>query len=445
MLIDRSVAQNVGGLSLLALGGFALSRGVPLAAAALILFISGLVAVFIPEAIAAGIAIAIPLIFHPVTIGSQHFSLLELALICAIGGFGVRTVVAMIANGAKRPLIVLLAPWEITAAAVLLALVSIFSLATVADHRHLAESERSLRVVIIEPIFALLVFRDLVRRGRLWFATAALLGMGCLVSALALRDVASGQSVVLADGVARAKGTYPHPNNLALYLDRVALLALGLAIVDAARRRWLAPAAGVLVLGMALTLSRGAALAGFAGLAVIIALARPRHGWRWFGAAAIAAIAAFLLFAATRFTANGGGATESSRVLIWRSSIHMLQDHPIFGVGLDQFLYQYGRRYVSPDGWSERYTSHPHNFVLDVWLSLGIAGLAAFALLIAAVVRRAWLAMRSQRSNRAFVIGAAAALAGGLAHGMVDNSFFLPDIATLTWIMIALIEARETA
>lgn len=453
MLLDRPFAGrlrtidvhaiNGVGLAALALGGLALSRGIATAPALAILVISGIVAIAAPEAIAAGIAAAIPLIFHPVPIHGQHFSLLELALLCGIGGLGLRTLWAMRKEN-LQPLLVLAHPWSISASAALLVLVSVFSLKTVADPSHLAESERSLRVVIVEPIFALLIFRDLARRGRVWFATAALIGMGCVVSVLALRDVVSGQSVVLADGVARAKGTYPHPNNLALYLDRVALFAIGLAVVDAKRRRWLVPASVALVVGMALTLSRGAALAGFVGVAVVIAMARPRHGWRWFAAGAIAAAATFAIFATTRFTATGGE-TESARVLIWRSSVHMVRDHPIYGVGLDQFLYQYGRRYVSPDGWAERYTSHPHDVVLDVWLSLGMAGLVVFAGLIVAVVKRAWKAMRDARFDSAFVVAAAAALTGGLAHGFVDNSFFLPDLATLTWIMIALLEARAEA
>jgi putative inorganic carbon (HCO3(-)) transporter len=436
--------RNLGGLAALALGGFALSRDLPLFAVAAVVAIAGLIAIAIPEAIAAGVTIAIPLVFHPVAVRDQHFSLLEIALLCGIGGLAVRTVYAVATTRSLDPVLAIGRPWEMSALVVILVLVSVFSLSTVADHRHLAESERSLRVVIVEPIFALLIVRDLVRRGKAWFAVWAMLGMGCLVSVLAFRDIVSGQSVVLADGVARAKGPYPHPNNLALYLDRVALLALGLAIVDRARRRWTVPVAGVLLFGMALTLSRGAALAGFVGLAVIVAIARPRHGWRWFGAAVIAAVSVFLIFAATRFTANGGGGTESSRVLIWRSSINMVKDHPVFGVGLDQFLYQYGRRYVLPEGWPERYTSHPHNFVLDVWLSLGLAGLATFAGLIISTVRRARLALKAP-GGRAAAIGAIAALTGGLAHGLVDNSFFLADIATLTWIMIALIEYREPA
>jgi len=440
-----ATARNLGGLTVLALGGLALNHGVAVPVAALIMLFAGLISIAIPEAIAAAITIAIPLVFHPIAIRTQHFSLLELSLVCGICGLAARTALGVLSSRSLEPVLSLVRPWEISGVAVLLVLVSLFSLTTIADHRHLAESERSLRVVIVEPLFMLLIARDLVRRGRIWFTIGAMFGMGCLVSALALRDIVSGQSVVLADGVARAKGPYPHPNNLALYLDRVALLALGVAIVDRGKRRWIAPVAGALLLGMALTLSRGAALAGFAGLAAIVAIARPRHGWRWFGAAVVAAVGVFLIFAATRFTANGGGGAESSRVLIWRSSIKMLKDHPIFGVGLDQFLYQYGRRYVSPDGWLERYTSHPHNFVLDVWLSLGIAGLVTFAGLIVAVVRRARLAIADFGSDRAIAIGAIAALAGGLAHGLVDNSFFLADIATLTWIMIALLEYRETA
>ena len=440
-----ATTRSAAGLIVLVLCGLALSRGVSLPLAAPIVVTGGLIATVAPEAIAAGITIAIPLIFHPIAIHTQHFSLLELTLVCGMGGLAVRTALQIAAHRSLKPLVFLIAPWEMSVIAALLIVVSVFSLTTVADHRHLAESERSLRVVIVEPLLAFVLVRDLVRRGRIWFMLAAMFGMGCIVSAMALRDIVSGQSVVLADGVARARATYPHPNNLALYLDRVAVAALAVAVVDRGKRRWMIPVAGMLLLGLAVTLSRGAALAAFAGIAVIVALVRPRHGWRWFGAAIVVVTGIFVIFASTRLTANGGGESESSRVLIWRSSINMIRDHPIFGVGLDQFLYQYSRRYVSPDGWPERYTSHPHNVVLDVWLSLGIAGLVVFMALIGAILRRVRVAMRSVHRERGVAVGAIAALAGGLAHGLVDNSFFLADIATLTWIMVALIETGSQA
>ena len=110
----------------------------------------------------------------------------------------------------------------------------------------------------------------------------------------------------------------------------------------------------------------------------------------------------------------------------------MIRDRPVTGVGLDQFLGQYGRRYVRPDGWAERYTSHPHNVALDFWLSLGLGGLAVLWLLIEVTWRRTRSALRTpawsvQRAGVAMVIA-------GLVHGVIDNSFFLPDLATMTWI-----------
>jgi O-antigen ligase len=116
----------------------------------------------------------------------------------------------------------------------------------------------------------------------------------------------------------------------------------------------------------------------------------------------------------------------------------MLLDNPVSGVGLDGFLYEYWRRYVEPSGWPERYTSHPHNIILDVWLRLGILGLVAFAALAAAFA----VTLRAERRPRpdaaSLMAAASAALVAGLVHGLVDNGYFLPDVAAMTWFLIAL-------
>nr|MBA2247731.1 hypothetical protein [Chloroflexia bacterium] len=113
-------------------------------------------------------------------------------------------------------------------------------------------------------------------------------------------------------------------------------------------------------------------------------------------------------------------------------------DHPLVGVGPDQFLYQYGRRYIEPGAWPERYTSHPHNIVLDVWLRLGAAGAGVFAALLLGVWRFVWRSREMIRHD-SIACGAVAALAGGAAHGLLDNGFFLPDLAATTWVAIALV------
>ena len=116
----------------------------------------------------------------------------------------------------------------------------------------------------------------------------------------------------------------------------------------------------------------------------------------------------------------------------------MVIDHPVFGVGPDQVLYQYGRRYIEPSAWAERYTSHPHNLVFDVWLRLGAAGVGVFAAMLAGLWRFV-LRMAGNIRYDAIACGAVAALAGGAAHGLLDNGFFLPDLAAMTWIAIAMV------
>jgi putative inorganic carbon (HCO3(-)) transporter len=119
----------------------------------------------------------------------------------------------------------------------------------------------------------------------------------------------------------------------------------------------------------------------------------------------------------------------------------MLRDHPWKGLGLDQFLGEYGRRYVRREGWDERYTSHPHNVLLDFWLSLGIAGVIW---LWAALELGANQIMAVLHMGRCGVPRAGAAmLCAGFAHGLLDNSFFLPDLATWTWIGLVMISTPK--
>ena len=92
------------------------------------------------------------------------------------------------------------------------------------------------------------------------------------------------------------------------------------------------------------------------------------------GAATAAVFAVLLVTVGDRILDTGSTGASSTRWLIWKASARMALDHPVWGVGLDQFYTQYWPRYVEPAGWPERYTSHAHNLFLDVWLRLGILG-----------------------------------------------------------------------
>lgn len=435
--------RDLSALGVLIAAGLGLVLSPPLPVVAFLLALALGIAVVAPAAALGAVAASVPFVFHPVAVRNAEFSLLEIALVAASVGLATRWVLIDRGLGVGEIWSVVVGDWRVTLIPVVLVALGLVSLVTLADARYRPESLRELRVVIAEPIAALILMRWTLRRGDLRVVIAGLLGAACVVGLVATGQVLTGRGEVIGDGVGRATGPYPHPNNLALYLDRMALFAGVIAVLSRRYRPFLVPLAAIVALGLGATLSRGAVLALICGAALVIWLVRPQRAWRWFAVGVVALIGLFAMVAGDRLFASGSGGDVSSRELIWRSSIRMIGDHPVFGVGLDQFLYQYAPRYVTPAGWPERYTSHPHNLVLDVWLRLGIAGvllLVGAVVLIVTFIRR--LRVLSDHSER-WILGVAASamLVGGFAHGLVDNGFFLPDLAVLTWMGIALLEA----
>ena len=134
--------------------------------------------------------------------------------------------------------------------------------------------------------------------------------------------------------------------------------------------------------------------------------------------------------------------TTFFRLQLWRSSLAMIRDHPLLGVGVDNFLYPYRSHYVLPPAWEEFNLSHPHNLVMDFWLRLGLALLALLALLLVAFFRRAWRLCRAlpPGPDRILVAGLMAGMINFAAHGLVDNAFFLVDLAFIFVLMLALVQ-----
>lgn len=328
--------------------------------------------------------------------------------------------------------------------ATLLALLAILSLATIADPTHLRESIRELRTVILEPVVYLFLALYWLRRAELRaFATGAFLAGASAVALIAIGQFVTGFNVVLADGSRRVTSVYQHPNNLALYLGRAFIFGVGLLACGAyplQRRKLMAALVALVGGGLLLSVSLGAFL-GVGVALVVIALAARNTSTRLalLGAVGLAGLAV-LLFARGRLGALlGGGGSFGLRRLIWGSALAMLRDHPAFGVGLDQFLYQYAPRYVQPPAWAERFTAHPHNLVLDFWLRLGIMGLAWLGWTLATVISRLFGDLRAATAERrAMLVAISAALIAALIHGLVDNFFFLIDLAYIWWFFIAL-------
>jgi putative inorganic carbon (HCO3(-)) transporter len=310
---------------------------------------------------------------------------------------------------------------------------------------------REYRTVVLESAIFYGLLRAMVRERRdAWRVADAWVLGGAAIAVVGLSQWAQGQNLITAEGVWRARGFYGSPNNLALYLGRV--LPLGVAIVLWARRGWRRWTYGLAALLMAaalfLTYSRGAWLLGVPISLLFLAAMRGRRALAVaVGLLLVVAVILVLVVGAGRLTSllDTTEGTTFFRLQLWQSSWAMIRDHPLLGVGLDNFLYHYRTYYVLPDAWEEFDLSHPHNLVFDFWLRLGLPGLIVLVWLLAAFFRRSWRAYRAlpEGSERLLVLGLMGGMVDFLAHGLVDNAYFLVDLAFVFMLMLALVQVTS--
>ena len=216
-------------------------------------------------------------------------------------------------------------------------------------------------------------------------------------------------------------------------------------------RRGYAFLAVLLFLGTVGTFSRGAL---FLGLPVTLLFLGWMYGKRGRVYAVIGVILLFLLhiplFTTPRFrTLVTGTGTPALRVELWRSSLRMVRDHWLKGVGPDNFLYYFREIYLPRRDYPEPNLSHPHNLVLHFWLEFGLWGvfwLLGTLWLLAHKAREALRYLPRPSMSRALVIAALGGIIYGIAHGLVDQSFLLPDLMVLfVWHVgiVASIEERR--
>jgi O-antigen ligase len=272
------------------------------------------------------------------------------------------------------------------------------------------------------------------------------------------------ENVVILGGIRRVTSVYGHPNNLGLYLGRVwpvaALLAISMPVDEIGprvgrRRALLFGLCALLCLGgILVSFSRGAWLGAVAALNVLaVPFLRRRFSGR-IAPGLAALIAAIVIVAGLGLMLRGnlGGDSAATRIALWREALALIRQHPL-GIGMDQFYWyhnpEFGRSQSDPAlvGTSEQFAAHPHNLVLDIWLRMGPLGLLAFGWLLARFFRSGGHSLRrfSSASSAVFGLGALAAMTAALLHGMIDNFYFLPDLAIAFWLLFALVEYAKRA
>jgi hypothetical protein len=347
-------------------------------------------------------------------------------------------------------------PLDLAALAfVLVALASFF----VAEYRHVAL--RELRVLILEPALFYLVLRTTrLDRKAIWRLVDLFVVGGVVIALLGLvqyafSDVAwvwealgdaLGDVIRAEHGFHRLRSIYGSPNSVGLYLGRVLPLLAAVVLFGKSRDRRVAYGVALLPLGLAILLSfsKGALILGIPlSLAALGMLAGGRWFWTSIGAVIVALATVIPLLQTPRFASllDTRSGTTFFRLSLWRSSWTMFRDHLALGVGPDNFLYQYRGRYILPDAWQEPNISQAHNILLDYGTRMGIAGLAAGAWLQTAFWRVALPLRRlADPEHRALALGLMASMVDFLAHGLVDASYFLVDLAFAFFLTLGVVQ-----
>ena len=381
------------------------------------------------------VAFSIPFYLYPKHILGMSLSMVEITTLLCVAAWLLKASLQLLASNFQYPTPNIQYPISnLDFAVIFFVALSAFSL-LIAENFGVAM--REFRVVVFEStLFYFLLRATPLEKRRLWRIVGALVLAALIVSLIGLYQYFFTSDVITAEGVRRLHAVYGSPNNLGLFLGRIAPILAAVALFGGSLRRRAIYCLITLpvVLCLYLTYSRGAWLLGLPAAFIFLGLMRGRK-FLLVSLLVILVIGLSLLpligteRLASLFDTQSG--TTFLRLKLWRGSINMIRDHPLFGVGLDNFLYQYRTHYVLPEAWEELDLSHPHNIVLDFWTRLGILGVIAIGWLQFAFFGKALRLYHQQedRDLRALLLGLMASMIVFLAHGLIDNSYFLVDLA----------------
>ena len=126
------------------------------------------------------------------------------------------------------------------------------------------------------------------------------------------------------------------------------------------------------------------------------------------------------------------GTLRMPRSVLWSTALDISRDHPVLGIGPDNYRLVYGPR-LGLAAWDTRV--HTNNTYLEILVGAGLAGFAALLWLLFAGARFTWALVASATSDSISPIAATAAACVAIAaHGMVDS--FLTF--TSTYVVFAL-------
>lgn len=229
----------------------------------------------------------------------------------------------------------------------------------------------------------------------------------------------------------RIRGVYDVPNSLALFLAPLIVLAV-------AQAQWVP--AGIMFLALLATQS----LAGIGAVVITLAVAYIIFLWprpysifhipysKLFAVAGIVLVVTVVVSIPKIRYLLQPHSSAAVRLQLWSVSTELIRQHPLLGIGLGTFEPAYQEklheRFLQPTTYNllpEFIFRDPHNWILSFWLNVGLLGLSSFIGLHLYIFSKGRVATY--------------ALLTLLLFGLVDTIYWKNDLATLHWVLLALV------
>src|SRR3989338_775428 len=127
------------------------------------------------------------------------------------------------------------------------------------------------------------------------------------------------------------------------------------------------------------------------------------------------------------------------RVNIWRDSIPMIKDNPLFGHGINTYMPLFEAYRTDIGGANPTYA---HNCYIQLAVETGIVGLCAFLWIIVELFRKSIICLDRYWANNynltILVMGLLSGIFAFLVHSFFDTHFYSLQLSVYLWFMIGL-------
>ncbi len=295
---------------------------------------------------------------------------------------------------------------------------------------------------VFDPLLILILIIRFFDQKNIWKIIASLGLSSAVLSAYGLFEYFFYPHQ-LGDG--RLDSVFDPANYHAMLVGPIIVLLIGFIFSSQITRIWkylLGTASAINIIALIFTFSYGGYLAVLGGLVIYGFLTLNSAQKRKMIIGALITLIAFIIIAAPtkkfqdlfEFQERSSG---HARLEIWQTSWLIFKEHPILGVGLNNFENAYRKtipRVAFPP--LEWLVAQPHNLYLALLTQAGLLGLLAFAWIIIKFIKSIF--HQSNQILTAYCL-LLASMSTILIHGLVDTPYFKNDLSIIFWLIIALI------